>query len=40
MDRRYDSDMQSAVYNYQIMKGLVVDGIMGKQTLKALKLIV
>lgn len=39
MDRRYDSDMQSAIYNYQIMKGLVVDGIMGKQTLKALRLI-
>jgi len=35
----YDMNMQIAVHNYQLMKGLVVDGIMGKQTLKSLKVI-
>ncbi|MET0946032.1 MAG: peptidoglycan-binding domain-containing protein [Flavobacterium sp.] len=35
----YDLNMQIAVHNYQLMKGLIVDGIMGKQTLKSLKVI-
>jgi N-acetylmuramoyl-L-alanine amidase len=36
----YDQNMQIAIHNYQLMKGLIVDGIMGKQTLKSLKVIV
>lgn len=35
----YDLNMQVAIHNYQLMKGLIVDGIMGKQTLKSLKVI-
>jgi N-acetylmuramoyl-L-alanine amidase len=39
IDKFYDANMQAAIYNYQAVKGLVTDGIMGKQTLKSLKLI-
>ena len=35
----YDLNMEIAVYNFQLTKGLVPDGIMGKQTLKSLRLI-
>jgi N-acetylmuramoyl-L-alanine amidase len=35
----YDLNMQIAIHNYQLMKGLIVDGIMGRQTLKSLKVI-
>ncbi len=35
----YDQNMEIAIYNFQLTKGLVTDGIMGKKTLKSLKLI-
>ena len=36
---KYDENMQRAVYNYQVMKGLMADGILGPQTLKSLKVV-
>ncbi|RDB03671.1 peptidoglycan-binding domain-containing protein [Runella aurantiaca] len=39
MNDKYDKNMEIAIYNYQLTKGLITDGIMGKQTLKSLKLI-
>lgn len=39
INNEYDLNMEIAIYNYQITKGLVPDGIMGKQTLKSLRLI-
>jgi len=39
INKQYDANMQAAVYNYQAVKGLVTDGILGKQTLKSLKII-
>lgn len=35
----FDEELEMAVHNYQIKKGLVVDGIVGRQTLKSLKII-
>ena len=39
LKQNYDENMAAAVQNFQIIRGLIVDGIMGKQTLKSLKLI-
>jgi hypothetical protein len=39
IDDKYDLNMEIAVYNYQLIEGLVKDGIMGNQTLKALEVI-
>jgi peptidoglycan hydrolase-like protein with peptidoglycan-binding domain len=39
LNQKYDENMAAAVQNFQIIRGLIVDGIMGKQTLKSLKLI-
>jgi len=33
----YDQNMVVAVHNYQVSKGLIVDGMMGKETLESLK---
>jgi N-acetylmuramoyl-L-alanine amidase len=38
IDDAYDSNMEIAVYNYQLIEGLVTDGIMGNQTLSSLGL--
>lgn len=37
LNQTYDFETSIAVSNYQILKGLVVDGILGKNTLKSLK---
>lgn len=34
----YNQDMEIAIYNYQLMKGLVPDGIMGPKTMRSLEL--
>jgi N-acetylmuramoyl-L-alanine amidase len=39
LNRTYDAIMAAAIHNYQLSKGLVVDGVMGKQTLRSLKVI-
>ena len=38
IDNSYDLNMEIAVYNYQLIEGLVTDGIMGNQTLSSLGL--
>lgn len=38
LNNEYDQNMEIAVYNFQLTRGLVTDGIMGKKTLKSLKL--
>lgn len=38
INEEYDTDMAQAVSNYQKANGLTIDGIMGKETIKALKL--
>lgn len=37
VNQEYDTETAIAVSNYQIMKGLVVDGVLGKDTLTSLK---
>lgn len=37
IDNRYDTETALAVSNYQRIKGLVVDGVLGKDTLKSLQ---
>jgi hypothetical protein len=37
IDQNYDTETAMAVSNYQVMKGLVVDGVLGKDTLTSLK---
>lgn len=39
INNEYDKNMEIAVYNYQLNKGLVADGDMGEKTLKSLGLL-
>jgi N-acetylmuramoyl-L-alanine amidase len=38
LNDEYNEDMEIAIYNFQLMKGLVPDGIMGPKTMRSLEI--